>query len=76
MDSYFLTFKNTGPLARHFIEFTGFENRASVRMYAKAHFPIDSEMTLTPEEFALTVHDNPIPLGIVEYSIGVMVECL
>ena len=76
MDSYFLTLKSTGPLARHFIEFVGFENRASVRQYAMAHFPLDAEMILTPEEFAPLIHQNPVPLGIVEYSIGVMIGCL
>ena len=75
MDSHFLTFKS-GPLARHFLEMVGFEKQEIAKQYAKAHFPMDWELVLTPEEFALVVNAHPVPLGIVEYSIGVMIGCL
>ena len=75
MDSYFLIFK-IGPLERHFLEMVGFENRKTAIQYATAHFPLDWKEVLTPEEFAPLVNYHPIPLGIIEYSIGVMIGCL
>jgi hypothetical protein len=76
MDSYFLTFKDNSPLARYFLEMVGFEKRETAKQYAKAHFPLDYELVLTPEEFAPLIKDHPTPLGIAEYSIGVMIGCL
>ena len=54
----------------------GFETRTTAKQYAAAHFPLDWKEVLTPEEFAPWVNNHPIPLGIIEYSIGVMIGCL
>ena len=75
MDSYFLTFKDNSPLARHFIELYGFESRKQGIAYAKAHFPLDFETVSTCDEFAPMVSEHRYPLGTVEYSLDLMLKC-